>query len=186
MSDELDQREVSLSRLSKAQIEGEADELRKLHGLTSIPVDPVALARAEGIQVFNAKFSDDGLSGVIARRGTNVSILVNQSDSANRKRFTIAHELGHHFLHLMSHDGDYVDGQIDLFRDDDAATANNASLRAAEVQANIFASALLMPQDAVLEAYKQNANVETLAQWFNVSTEAMGYRLRRLGLNYAD
>src|SRR5690349_5930433 len=100
----------------RTEIEAQASQVLRQHGLLSIPVDPVTLANRQGIKVHNAKFSDEGLSGMVSKRGTNVTILVNQSDAPFRKRFTIAHELGHHFLHLME-DGEYVDTHIDLFRD---------------------------------------------------------------------
>ena len=58
---------------------------------------------------------DNSLVGAIARRGKTVTIVVNANDPPFRKRFTIAHELGHNFLHLLE-DGDYVDGQTNLYR----------------------------------------------------------------------
>ena len=73
------------------------------------------LANRLGMKVNNAKFSDDNVVGMIAKRGENLTLLVNQSDPPYRKRFTIAHELGHHFLHLMG-DGEFIDGEADLFR----------------------------------------------------------------------
>src|SRR4051812_43873023 len=103
-----DQQEQPVPFLSREEIERKANEVLKQHGLTTVPVDPVVLAKRRGIKVFNAKFSDDSLVGMIAKRGDNITILVNQGDSPGRKRFTIAHELGHHFLHMMK-DGEFVD-----------------------------------------------------------------------------
>ena len=40
----------------------------------------------------------------------DVTMLVNHRDPPFRKRFTIAHELGHYFLHLLG-DGEYMDGR---------------------------------------------------------------------------
>src|ERR1017187_2120321 len=104
------------AKLRRSEIEARAIEVLRNHGVRTVPVDPVALANREGIKVHNAKFSDEGLSGMVAKRGPNATILVNESDPPFRKRFTIAHELGHIFLHLRS-DGDFIDSQIDLFRD---------------------------------------------------------------------
>ena len=48
--------------------------------------------------VNNAKFSDDNLlDALLSECGDKVTLLVNGSDPPYRKRFTIAHELGHHF-----------------------------------------------------------------------------------------
>jgi Zn-dependent peptidase ImmA (M78 family) len=119
---------------------------------------------------------------MIAKRGNDVTLLVNESDPPYRKRFTIAHELGHHFLHLMS-DGDFVDTKIDLFRDTES-TGEESSIeqRRPEIQANQFASALLMPPELVREAFKNTHDLSELARIFNVSEAAMGFRLSRLGL----
>jgi Zn-dependent peptidase ImmA (M78 family) len=163
---------------TRREIEDQAAEILRTHGLFSIPVDPVTLANREGIKVNNAKFSDENLSGLVAKRGSNVTILVNQSDVPFRKRFTIAHELGHHFLHLLA-DGDFVDTQVDLFRD---AEAGESGSRAVEVQANQFAAALLMPEELVRQAFGRMQNLSELARLFNVSEEAMAIRLGRLGL----
>jgi Zn-dependent peptidase ImmA (M78 family) len=161
-------------------IEKRAADVLRQHGLYSIPVDPVVLANREGIKVHNAKFSDDSLSGMIAKRADAVTMLVNQSDPPYRKRFTIAHELGHHFLHLLA-DGDFVDSTIDLFRDMESP-AEATEPRRAEIQANQFAAALLMPADLVREAFAKCQDIHELARLFNVSEVALGYRLNRLGL----
>jgi Zn-dependent peptidase ImmA (M78 family) len=163
---------------SRTEIERTAAEVLHRHRLFSIPIDPVTLANREGIRVHNAKFTDENLSGLVAKRGRNVTILVNQSDVPFRKRFTIAHELGHHFLHLLA-DGDYVDTQVDLFRDTDGG---EPATKKVEVEANQFAAALLMPEELVRQAFRDTQSLPTLARLFNVSEEAMAIRLGRLGL----
>jgi Zn-dependent peptidase ImmA (M78 family) len=107
---------------------------------------------------------------------------VNQSDPPYRKRFTIAHELGHHFLHLLS-DGEFVDSKVDLFRDSETdVSPESIEQRRPEIQANQFAAALLMPADLVKREYSPTPNLEELARKFNVSEAAMGFRLTKLGL----
>jgi hypothetical protein len=101
--------------MNRSEIENHARDILQKHGLFSIPVDPVLLANKEGIKVHNATFSDDGISGMVAKRGSSITMLVNQSDPPARKRFSIAHELGHHFLHLME-DGELITRKTDLFR----------------------------------------------------------------------
>jgi Zn-dependent peptidase ImmA (M78 family) len=165
---------------SPEEIETRALDILHSHGITSAPVDPVTLANRQGIKVHNAKFSEDGLSGMVAKRGEDVTILVNQGDPPYRKRFTIAHELGHVFLHLRS-DGEFIDSQVDLFRDTCPPTENSPD-KIVEVQANQFAAALLMPRNFVREQFRRTTSVSDLARVFNVSEEAMGIRLARLGL----
>ncbi len=168
--------------LSRDAIEQRAAAIRRSHGLETIPVDPVILANREGIAIHNAKFAEDSIVGMIAKRGDTVTLLVNQSAPPYRKRFTAAHELGHHFLHLLG-DGDFVDREADLFRqsleDGGAATAE----RRREIQANLFAAALLMPEEVVRSEWTRLRSVETMARRFNVSVSAMGLRVGQLGLD---
>src|SRR5437879_2145689 len=91
----------------RADIEREALEILRRHGLDNIPIDPVVLANKIGVKVYNAQFSED-VAGMIAKRSGAITLLVRQGDPPYRKRFTIAHELGHHFLHLPS-DGEFTD-----------------------------------------------------------------------------
>ena len=101
-------------------------------------------------------------------------IAVNKVDNTLRQRFTIAHELGHYFLHFNDID---EDGSFVSFR---------ASRSARETEANNFAAELLMPEDILREEYNLSyiPSVSYLASKFKVSTEAMGYRLKNLGLWY--
>ena len=173
--------EQSVPFIPRDQIEQRARDVLRGHGLTSIPVDPVVLANRLGMSVRNAKFSDDNLVGMIAKRGDHVQLLVNQSDPPFRKRFTIAHELGHHFLHLLE-DGEFIDGEADLFRmpNEDQEVVTPEKRR--EIQANMFAAALLMPETSVKEEWPSVATVEGMARRFNVSETAMKIRLKSLGL----
>jgi Zn-dependent peptidase ImmA (M78 family) len=168
---------VTSKKLSKSKLEEFARQTLKEHGLYRIPVDPVELANKLNIRVHNAKFSEPNLSGMIARRGNNVSILVNQSEPPYRKRFTIAHELGHSLLHLSS-DGELVDYTTDLFR----IGESDDEVKRIEVEANQFAAALLMDAELVKIQWEKTPSMETMAMIFNVSEEAMGYRIAGLGL----
>lgn len=166
--------------MTRREIEERATEILVRHGLFTIPVDLVTLANREGIKIHNAKFSEDGLSGMVAKRAGATTILVDQSEPPFRKNFTIAHELGHLYLHLIG-DGEFIDSTIDLFRvetPDDIASEHKRK----EVQANQFAAALLMPRQLVMETYTDVKDIKELAHIFNVSETAMGIRLSQLGL----
>ncbi len=162
-------------------MERQAKEVLTQHGLFSVPVDPVLLANRLGVTVNNAKFSDDSWSALVAKRNHTTRIFVEQSDPPYRKRFSIAHELGHHFLHLLE-DGEIVDKRADMFREKEPDMVSISEERFREIQANWFAAALLMPEDLVRTEWHRNPSIRRMAELFNVSEEAMGYRLDTLDL----
>lgn len=170
-----------MNHQSRAEVELRAMKVLRQHGLYSLPIDPVQLANKLGVTVNNAKFADDSLAGLIARRGDHTRILVEQADPPYRKRFSIAHELGHHFLHLLE-DGEIVDKRADMFREKEPVGGHLSSERMREIQANWFAAALLMPAEFVREEWARNPSIAHMARVFNVSEEAMGYRVDALDL----
>jgi len=119
---------------------------------------------------------NDGLSGLaeIDSNGNRV-IYFNNSESKNRQRFTMAHELGHHALN-------HVNPQNPCFRDDSNTFNSNSSVWQ-EREANNFAAQLLMPLDAIktMLFVKRITNIKQLAEMFQVSEAAMYYRLKNLG-----
>lgn len=156
------------------ELESKAIDLLNRHDLWSIPVNPVIVARAEGIEVFSIDFSDDSVSGILRKEDDAFRIYVNSAHSTSRKRFTIAHELGHYVLHR---DGvtAFVDPELNLYRSD-------SSQGDMEVQANIFAAALLMPAELVKHYYRNYREIRAMAGLFSVSLAAMGHRIASLGL----
>jgi Zn-dependent peptidase ImmA (M78 family) len=176
-----DTTDVTIPFLSRTEVEHRAREVLKRHNLTTIPINPLVLANREGIQVNNATFTDDNLAGMIVKRGGDVAILVNQDDPPFRKRFTIAHELAHYYLHLTQ-DGEYVDKEANLFRQETGFERDMTASRRQEIQANMFAASLLMPEIEVRKYWEERRSIKELAKIFNVSVTAMGHRIESLGL----
>lgn len=167
------------------RLERRAAELLRAHDLYGAPVDVEALAEREGITVSYERFRPD-MSGMLVREpGEAVVIGVNSRQSPRRQRFTVAHELGHYVLHK----GDLIvdTGARVNFRDERSATATVREER----EANAFAAALLMPDELVEKAVaaahgkasRPRALATSLALEFNVSEEAIGYRLLNLGFS---
>lgn len=167
--------------MTKAEIERRAREILRDHGMLEMPVDPVKLANDLGVKVYNAKFGQEHLAGLLAIRGNDPTIYVNADDHPVRKRFTVAHELGHFLLHGRGRQDDFVDVS-DNFRtvvDPEAAWTPE---RRMEWEANAFASALLMNEDLVRRKWDEIGELEGLARWFQVSKPAMTYRLDSIGI----
>ena len=92
-----------------------------------------------------------------------------------RHRFTIAHEVGHWICHALgsaSPQPSYCRAR-DLSEDAD---------RTLEREANIFAAELLMPEQPVREAWAGSRDVLSCATRFDVSPNAIHWRLFSFGL----
>lgn len=110
--------------------------------------------------------------------------------SKNRKRFDLAHELGHLILHLR-----FFKKEIWEKWDNKISFARNGELKSGDIrkqfneyEANEFAGALLMPAEAFLKDYfelkKAGKNhkdiIKKLAKKFDVSQHAADIRHKRL------
>lgn len=151
----------------------------------ALPVDVEAIARHLGAQIV-LEHLDRAVSGMLYRDDEHVVIGVNAAHTDRRQRFTIAHELGH----LVLHKGRplVVDHVRVNFRDANSSAATDLE----EIQANAFAAAVLMPRDPVIAAARpalqkaqsggEAAVIRDLSDGFQVSEQAMEYRLINLGL----
>jgi len=119
------------------------------------------------------------LSG-LSFRGPFTVIFINHNHSPARRLFTLAHEFAHVVFHLDR------PGQEPAVRQ--ATVVSIASHRdPIEKQANAFAGEFLMPTDALedlVDNYgdriKEPAGLEAAARHFNVSRDAIFYRLTQL------
>jgi Zn-dependent peptidase ImmA (M78 family) len=160
------------------EIEAAAERVLQRTGIDAPPVNPTRVAEALGYQVRAALFRDPDLSGCVSVQDGVTLIEVSALDGAARRRFTIAHEIGHAQLHLR-------DARTGAFTDTPrhqrlASIAPGAD--PSEVNANQFAAALLMPRDWVEQAFARDRDVATLARRFHVSLDAMTFRLKNLSL----
>lgn len=138
-----------------------------------IPVDINMIAEKMGAKVQYLKKLEGGddISGRFDIINGQAVCSIRDTDTSQRMRFTLAHELGHYAL---GHGGG--------FRDNSASfNLNNYDQR--EVDANAFAAELLMPKRAVdyVIQEKDITDFTQLAMLFDVSTPAMKYRLKKLG-----
>jgi len=116
---------------------------------------------------------DENISGFLVRSNDQHAIFLNKKEPMIRKRFTIAHEIGHLKL---NHLGDEEISTI--FRD---STTSEGTYEK-EVTANAFAAELLMPEDLVRYAYNLLNSMSKIARAFGVSEIAVRNRLKNLGV----
>ncbi|WP_432744824.1 ImmA/IrrE family metallo-endopeptidase [Methylobacter sp. G7] len=141
-----------------------------------LPVDPVQIAWELGIDVVETMLPDNVSGALIKDEGRDPVILLCNSDSKNRKRFSCAHEIGHYVYRLATNGAHYE--YID-FRNELSATGNDSE----EIYANQFAAELLMPAKEVQSLNTQGLPAFLIAQHFGVSDDAVRFRLKNLGLS---
>ena len=170
-----------------SEIEAEAARLREEYGV-EVPVDPFVLADRMGVTVYRVTFPKGAVAGALRRRDGKAEILVRTADPVARQVFTLAHELGHYVLHWPAASGPdqgpdtFVDTDLQLYRHGPAEAGPEADRdrRKREVQANMFAAALLMPEPDVRLEWERTKSLKELARVFEVSQEAMRYRIAQL------
>ncbi|MDU9349064.1 MULTISPECIES: ImmA/IrrE family metallo-endopeptidase [Staphylococcus] len=116
-------------------------------------------------------------------------IIINRIESKNRKRFTLAHELGHA---LLEHEGI-------SFRTNDKDKYKDIINKIRETEANKFAAQLLMPRGLVshllseaiknkdynpknLDEFQVDQLIKEVAKKLKVSEESLGYSIKNYEL----
>ncbi len=135
----------------------------------------------------------DAIGKIFAENDGTVTIWVNpfENSYAPRRRFTIAHEIGHFCLHLSETKTGFIDTKMTMSR-------SESYWDVYESQANSFAAELLMPEQLVksegskiVGAYLKREQkekmpippfIDALARVLNVSNVAMEYRLRNMSI----
>lgn len=163
-------------------IEEKADEVLKNENFYTPGFDIIKFIKKLNIEVIPKKFSDD-ISGFLAINNGKVVISFNENEGNERKRFTLAHELGHFFLHSKNQPL-FIDKSPKIMYRNNASSTGEVLI---EREANAFAAALLMPQKLIIqEIDKLQENdaskiIYKLAGKFKVSEQAMSFRLSNLG-----
>lgn len=165
-SDAIDERAAEV--LSSVGYEGGRVDLTAICGReeaeTGMTTDLAAVrSEAEAARGVLGRISFDPLEVVVFDLG---------ADQTARQRFTLAHELGHHFLgHGSVMAREYVE-EADLVGGDDPALTPKY-IKRMEIQANQFAASLLLP--------KTHFTYEAIK-----ASEALGLRDKGHGLIYVD
>lgn len=163
--------------------EKEAKKIINRFGIT-MPFVPVEkIAKELGAQVIEQE-SDDDHSGMIYLSNSGVIIGVNKNHSENRKRFTIAHEIGHMVMHAHLLAGEiHIDKGFGVRFNRDKRSSLGEDLL--EIQANKFAAELLMPsimikkdiKDLYIDISADDEHIKSLARKYKVSSQAMSFKI---------
>jgi len=144
---------------------------RRYGQLNSHPRDKLlAIAQAEEVSVVPVHYGREGQSMLLDDSG-RWRILVNADMPETRQTWSLAHELGHYFLHR-------ADGGIFY----DSGTEHSTQERAA----NRFAARLLMPRSFMASLVTAETWATDIARQLGLSSEAVTYRLMALHLLTPD
>lgn len=131
---------------------------------------------------------DSKIEALVQKNGDRFKIIVDDQKPATRTRFSVAHELGHLFLHM----GYLVDPEkwtkAQEYRDSVYFRYGHG---VEEDEADEFAAAFLMPETAFKNAVQTRAkngecSLDELATFFHASASAVARRGRLLGIFGAD
>lgn len=159
-----------MNELAYIRARREAQELLDAHWDGEFPVKLGLITEALDSVKYEMPL-DGGISGVVSKQpGGSAEIVINASESAVRRRFTWAHELGHIVERAsVASDEDYS------FTD---ARGNDYNLH--EFFADEFAGALLMPENAIQRLQSMGYSLAQQARCFGVSIPAVRQRHKRL------
>jgi Zn-dependent peptidase ImmA (M78 family) len=132
-----------------------AREVLREHRIAHPPVVVHSLARKCGFDI-----RESHALGKLSARLVGKVIEVNADNPVVRQRFSVAHELGHHFLHTR-----HGDGQL------------------AEQEANAFAGELLVSGQMLRSSMEQTTDTRELARLFKVSRQALEIAAQHHKLN---
>jgi Zn-dependent peptidase ImmA (M78 family) len=158
------------------------DEISRLveNRRNTIPVDVKSLCSDLGLKLTEIHM-DDKLSGILKRLTKDTfAIQINSRHPETRKRFTIAHEIGHFVLHrhLLGIGSEIADNLVYRGK---KGIESNAITQEHETEANKFAANLLMPIESIIKYHDLGVNtVEEMAKKFMVSRGAMEIRAGRI------
>ena len=175
----------------KKKIQQLVQNIMQQYNLQSIPVDIEALAGHIGAEIKRDHF-DLTLSGFALQKNGAKYIGVNSEEGYERQRFTIAHELGHLFLHKQDSVSYDKGAGVVMLRDIHASQGTDIK----EIEANRFAAELLMPEVSIRQDLSDHGDIDLmaadeksikliaeLAAKYEVSIQAMSIRLTTLYFN---
>ena len=166
---------------TRSYINNLAEQVIKVYNIT-IPITNIDdVVHTIGGTIVEKKNFDDLCDGTMIKDGANsFRIAISPYQNPQRRAFTIAHELGHLFLHMGYRTNP------SLWETQDQRVFRRFGSSEQEYQANEFAAALLMPKDAYRRILMENVesgrvDIAVVAKHFNVSQAAAINRGKFLG-----
>lgn len=160
--------------MSKKQIQAIARRTINRCHINAIPVDVELICTKYGFVIFPQDLPDEVWGMTVKLANGKVVIVVSTNQSYVRRRFTIAHELGHIILNHRTNGLSL----LELFN---PSRTSSKIFQRFDREADIFAAELLMPVNAFrVEAVRCNYDVDILSDIFLVSKEAVRIKLSEI------
>jgi hypothetical protein len=171
-------REPIPTNVSKPNVSAFAEEIARM--LSYGPGSPIesVVSMLGGAISFRNPVGESKPESIRVEPDRSFKIFLPSMTSASRDRFTIAHELGHFFLHFPKVQSAYPGDGMKAYRWVEDGEVN---LQRCEWEANWFAASFVMPNAAFRESYIANGKART-ASLFGVSEKACEVRASSLGL----
>ena len=170
------------TRASKGQVHAFAEHVAsQLKFRPGDSLEPV-IARLGGKIAHQSSFAvgEHAPESIIVENMRAFTIYISSTTSPQRDRFTIAHELGHLFLHYPMVQKTYPGSTMVATRWIDP---NDAEQQRAEWEANWFAAAFLMPAEPFRQWWiASGKEIFVVARTFGVSEQAADIRAKSLAL----
>ncbi len=144
-----------------------ARKLLEKHGIKQPPVDLQRLVEREGLEYDEVDYFPDDVDAMIIPIDGRIVAAVNLNQAPNRRRFSLAHELGHHFLHR---DRSVLEDRVTIDSGHELTCGKSKDVY--ETEADMFASELLIPLAFLKRAYKKGMSIPEVAEIFSVSEQA--------------
>lgn len=156
------------SNFSKKEITELAKDIRNRFKFLPGTSDLVEFVSRLGGRIDYQDFDNDSKSGTLTVHDYgNFEIILPNCTTVERDNFTIAHELGHYFIHGLAMD-------MNRFR------AYRGRSERLEWEANWFAAEFLMPEEMIREMKKSGLDFYRIASILNVSPAAARVRLETI------
>ena len=155
--------------MNESVINFKADEIRDSFS-DNIPTDVYLICKKNEIKLYEKSISAEGY--LLCKNGKS-SIVTKDDVSIQRKKFSIAHELGHFFL------PEHSKFAFSCATEDMTFHTN----KLIEKEANLFAAQLLMPKEILRRDINSDIDIEFIskeANQFEVSLSSMAIRLTQL------
>lgn len=159
-----------------------AEEILKLSNQNTPPINLDEILSILDVKKYSASFEDleklenCPISGLVLLHKDDIGIFYKANDSIEKKRFTIAHELGHCCMHGEKLKNGYIEYLY----------GNRQNNSEDEEAASFFAKRLLIPENLLkdIHAKLRKPSLKGLADIFEVPIDVMKERLVELKMTY--